>query len=86
MISQEDRARIAELAMLAVDEIIERHGDDATLEDALLVWEVSYPDPEHEYERLTEVSARCTSHRAIVAGGLAMTYALSQVAPWERND
>jgi hypothetical protein len=44
MISDADRARLADLAMRAIDTIIEDYGDDAELVAASLVFEVKVPD------------------------------------------
>lgn len=81
-ITDEDRARLGDLAMRAIDDILDRCGEDATLEDAVLVYEISYPDPDNEGDRSTEISSRTTTHRAAVAGGLAAAYAATQLAPW----
>ena len=86
MIADEDRARLTDLVLGALDDIIERYGEDAELEDAVLVYEVSYPDDEHDAERLTEISSQTTTHRAAVAGGLAQAYANTQLEPWARAD
>lgn len=82
MISDEDRARLGEIAMRAIDTILEEFGEDATLEDAVLVYEVSYPEDD---EVLTEINAETTTHRATVAGGIASSYAHTQLAGWTRK-
>ncbi len=80
MITDEDRARLGGLAMRAIDSIIEQYGDDAQLEDALIVYEISLPDQEHgEPHRETEIGSECTSYRATIAGGLAQAYAHTQL-------
>lgn len=85
-ITEEDRAQLGDLAMRAIDRVIERFGEDATLEDAVLIYEVSYGDPDHEGERAQEVDAESTTYRATVAGGIAQAYATLQLDGWERND
>ena len=44
MISEEDRAALADLAMRALDEIESEYGGDADLTAAVLVFEVRVPD------------------------------------------
>lgn len=86
MITDEDRARLGDLAMRAIDNIIEWYGEDATLEDAVLIFEVSRPDEEHGGETCTELNAECTTHRAIIAGGMAAAYANLQLTAWTGGD
>lgn len=86
MITDEDRSKLGELAMDAIDTILEQYGEEAILEDAILVFEVSAPDPEHPGERHTQINAVTTTHRSTVAGGIAQGYANTQLADWERAD
>ena len=76
MISQEDRARITDLALRALDEIDETYDGDVNLEDAVLIFDVSY---ERDGETFTELSAKTTTHRSAVAGGIAQAYANVQL-------
>lgn len=76
-ISDEDRARVGELTMQGFD-AMDDFGDDVRLEDAVVLFEVSYPDPGNEGERLCEIVSRTTTHRATVAGGMAQSYANTQ--------
>lgn len=86
-ITDEDRAKLGDLAMGAIDTILDTYGEEASLEDAVLVFEVSYPDRDHEGETLTEINAQTTTHRATVAGGIALAYANTQIGPnWSRED
>lgn len=82
MITEKDRAKLGDLAMRAIDSILEEYGEDAVIEDAVLLYEVSYPDPDHDGETATTMSSETTTHRATVAGGLAAAYAATQLAPW----
>lgn len=84
-IEESDRARLGGLAMRAIDQIVERFGADATLEDAVLVYEVSYDDPEREGERAQEIEAESTTHRSTVVGGLCYAYAILALDGWERD-
>lgn len=72
--------------MRALDKVLEQYGPDVTFEDAVLIYEVSYPDPHHEGERCTEVDSETTTHRATVAGGVAMAYAYTQLNTWAAED
>jgi hypothetical protein len=86
VITDEDRVKLGDLAMRAIDAVLDEYGEDAVLEDAVLVYEVSYPDPDHEGETATTMSSETTTHRATVAGGLAAAYAATQLAPWASSD
>lgn len=83
MITDEDRARLGDLAMRAIDSILEQYGATATLEDAVLVYEVALRDGEDIW---TELNAETTTHRSTVAGGIAAAYAETQLRPWDRTD
>lgn len=78
-ITDEDRAKLGDLAMRGIDQIIEHYGEDASLEDAVLLFEVAHPDPEFEDELATSIHAESTSHRATVTGGMAQLYAHMQL-------
>lgn len=49
MITDENRAALADLAMRALDTILEDYGDDAELLAASLVFEVRAPDEDGEW-------------------------------------
>lgn len=84
-ITDEDRARLGELAARALDRI-EQFGPEATLEDAVLVYEVSYPDPDHDGELAQEVREESTTHRATVVVGLCAAEVELQLSGWARED
>src|SRR5689334_22644331 len=44
VIGEEDRRLLGDLAMRAIDSIVEGYGEDATLEDAVLIYEVALPN------------------------------------------
>jgi uncharacterized protein YnzC (UPF0291/DUF896 family) len=44
MITDEDKARLGDLAMRAIDKVIDEYGEDATLKMASLVFEVKVVD------------------------------------------
>lgn len=75
MISDDDRARLGDLAMRAIDTILEDYGEDATLTAATLVFEVKAKNDEGEqvwhgnYESLEDSSP---SHVAGLLGSTAM--------------
>lgn len=69
--------------MRAIDDVLDRYGEDATLEDAVLVYEISYTDDD---ELVTELAANTTTHRASVTGGMAHAYAVSQLEQWKRTE
>lgn len=85
-ITDQDRARIGQLALDAIDDIIRDYGEDAVLEDAVLIYEVSYPDPVESDLRAGEFGGKTTTHRATVAGGLAYAYAMTQLSTWASSD
>jgi hypothetical protein len=86
VIGEDARARLGELAMKAFDAIVEQYGDEAEarLEDAVLIWEVSVPNPDQEEGgEVTEMNGHATTDRAPVAGGLAQCYANRVLFPAE---
>lgn len=84
-ITETDRARVTDLALRALDHMIDEYGEDVELEDAVLIYEVSYPEDDRDV-RLTEINAECTTYRSVVAGGLATAYARTQTEGYEPND
>lgn len=78
-ITDEDRAKLGDLAMRAIDAILTEYGEDADLEDAVLIYEVSRPDPDRDGETQTEINSETTTHRGSIAGGLAQAYANVQL-------
>lgn len=77
-VRDEDRAVIADLTLEAFD-ATEEFGEDVRVEDAVVLIEISYPNPEDPDERLCELVSRTTTHRATVAGGMAQAYANTQI-------
>lgn len=64
------RGELAGLALKALDVIEEQYGDDATLGDALLIFEVTQPEDDEVATYTHRVS---TSDRATVIQGLVTT-------------
>lgn len=90
MITPEDRARLGDLAASALDDVAE-YGDEAQLEDAALIYEISMPydeaeDAELAQRRWTQVLHKTTTHRAVVVIGLADTLAAALKADYVHAD
>lgn len=85
MITDEDRQKLGDLAMRAIDSILDQYGEDATLEDAVLIFEVSRHDPDLG-ERVTEINGKTTTHRAAVVGGITAAYAVTQLTEWGEDE
>lgn len=83
-VTDEDRARISDLTLRAFD-ATEEFGEDVNLEDAVVIFEVSYEAEDGEI--YTELIAKTTTHRATVAGGIARAYAGTQLSEYvDRRD
>lgn len=70
MIEATDKARLGELASAALDRIEREYGDEANLEDAVLVYEVSLPLEDDPTERTSQLMSDSTSFRATVTAGM----------------
>ena len=77
MISDQDRAALADLAMRAIDTIVDDYGDEAELTAASLVFEVRANDGNGDEDALFHVNYKSLPHNSPhhIAGLLAGTAA-----------
>lgn len=72
--TEQDRADLADLALKALDQILEEYGDDAKLMGATLIYEVETVDEDGDtvYHGNYRSLERCTASHV---GGMAQTLA-----------
>jgi hypothetical protein len=89
LISDEKRASLSDLALQVLDTIEEQYGEDAELGDAVIVFDVLYPDPDDpDGSPVNEGHYLSTTERSTIVSGLlrmAELYMSSSV-PNDRDD